>query len=246
MDAELTLPLAFLAGLAGAGHCWTMCGGLVGGVFVGRGCSGGRCQLVGAMLQPHLGYHAGRVLAYTLLGALAAGIGQAVVLTGEVGLAQAVLYIVAGGLVVLSGARVADFPSPALPRTSPPLAGEGLGEREAVQAPLGRVNRLANVASHVRQVYPIAGFLNGLMPCALVFSLTLKAATAPSIATGAAWLFAFGLGTVPAMALAGGLAHWLGAQALLWLRRAAALLVIGLGLQGVWAGTKYFQVMLHL
>jgi sulfite exporter TauE/SafE len=67
----------------------------------------------------------------------------------------------------------------------------------------------------------IAGFLNGLMPCALVFSLTLKAATAPSVATGAAWLFVFGLGTVPAMALAGGLAHWLGAQALVWLRRAA-------------------------
>jgi sulfite exporter TauE/SafE len=246
MGDELTLPLAFMTGLAGAGHCWTMCGGLVGGLFVGRGCAGGACQSGGAMLQPHLGYHAGRVLAYTLLGALASGIGQAIVLTGGVGLAQAVLYIVAGGLVVLSGARVADVPSPALPRTPPPLAGEGLGEREAVLAPLGRVNRLANVVSRVRQVYPIAGFLNGLMPCALVFSLTLKAATAPSVATGAAWLFVFGLGTVPAMALAGGLAHWLGAQALRWLRRAAGVLVIGLGLQAIWAGYKFFQVMLHL
>jgi uncharacterized protein len=84
------------------------------------------------------------------------------------------------------------------------------------------------------------------MPCALVFSVTLKAATAPSVATGAAWLFAFGLGTVPAMALAAGLAHWLGAQALVWLRRAAGLLVIGLGLQAIWAGYKFFQVMLHL
>jgi len=94
--------------------------------------------------------------------------------------------------------------------------------------------------------FAMAGFLNGLMPCALVFSLTLKAATAPSIATGAAWLFVFGLGTVPAMALAGGLAHWLGALALVWLRRAAGLLVIGLGLQAIWAGYKFFQVMLHL
>ncbi len=94
--------------------------------------------------------------------------------------------------------------------------------------------------------FGIAGFLNGLMPCALVFSLTLKAATAPSVATGAAWLFVFGLGTVPAMAVAGGLAHWLGAQALVWLRRAAGVLVIGLGLQAIWAGSKFFQVMLHL
>jgi sulfite exporter TauE/SafE len=101
-------------------------------------------------------------------------------------------------------------------------------------------------AAHPTLKFGIAGFLNGLMPCALVFSLTLKAATAPSVATGAAWLFVFGLGTVPAMALAGGLAHWLGAQALVWLRRAAAVLVIGLGLQAIWAGYKFFQVMLHL
>lgn len=226
MDAELTLPLAFMAGLAGAGHCWTMCGGLVGGLFVGRRCSGGGCQSVGVMLQPHLGYHAGRVLAYTLLGALAAGIGQAIVLTGEVGLAQAVLYIVAGGLVVLSGALTM--------RGSAGCAGRTIGGTKAAV-------RAAHPAN-----FAVAGFINGLMPCALVFSLTLKATTAPSITTGAAWLFVFGLGTVPAMALAGGLAHWLGAQALVWLRRAAAVLVIGLGLQAIWAGYKFFQVMLHL
>jgi len=100
--------------------------------------------------------------------------------------------------------------------------------------------------AHPSLKFGVAGFLNGLMPCALVFSLTLKAVTAPSVATGAAWLFVFGLGTVPAMALAGGLAHWLGGQALVWLRRAAGLLVIGLGLQAIWAGYKFFQVMLHL
>ena len=82
MDAELTLPLAFMVGLTGAGHCWTMCGALVGGLFVGRGCAVSRCQPLARMLRPHLGYHAGRVLAYTLLGALAAVIGQAIVLTG--------------------------------------------------------------------------------------------------------------------------------------------------------------------
>jgi hypothetical protein len=118
MDSELTLPLAFLAGLAGAGHCWAMCGGLVGGLFLSAG---------GPRLYPHLAYHGGRVLAYTLLGALAAGIGQAIVLTGGVGRAQGVLYVVAGVLVVLAGARVAGFPSPALPRTPPRKRGRGWG-----------------------------------------------------------------------------------------------------------------------
>jgi len=209
MDTELTLPLAFLAGLAGAGHCWAMCGGLVGGLFLSAG---------GPRLYPHLAYHGGRVLAYTLLGALAAGIGQAIVLTGGVGRAQGVLYVVAGVMVVLAGARVAGW----LPL---PMFLTGKSQPWS---------------------WPVAGFLNGLMPCALVFSLTLKAATAPSIATGAAWLFAFGLGTVPAMALAAVSAHWLGGQSLVWLRRAAGLLVIALGLQAVWSGAKFFHVMLHL
>ncbi len=226
MDAELTLPLAFMAGLAGAGHCWAMCGGLVGGLFIGCGCAGGGCQTGGLML-PHLGYHAGRVLAYSLLGALAAGIGQAIVLTGEVGLAQAVLYVAAGMGVVLVGAVAMRGSVGCAART------------DSLVLPMERM-------AHPTLKFGIAGFLNGLMPCALVFSLTLKAATAPSVATGAAWLLVFGLGTVPAMALAGGLAHWLGAQALVWLRRVAAVLVIGLGLQAIWAGYKFFQVMLHL
>jgi len=210
MHAELTLPLAFLAGLAGAGHCWAMCGGLVGGAFLAF--ADGRQAL------PHVAYHGGRVLAYTLLGALAAGIGQAIVLTGGAGRAQGVLYLVAGVLVLLAGARVAGWlPLPGFMASKSPS-----------------------------WPWPIAGFLSGLMPCALVFSLTLKAATAPSVASGAAWLFAFGLGTVPAMLLAGVLAHWLGGQSRIWLRRAAGLLVMALGLQAVLAGAKFFHVMLHL
>lgn len=224
METDLTLPLAFLAGLAGAGHCWAMCGGLVGGAFLGLGGGHPACATaVPRQALPHLAYHGGRVLAYTLLGALAAGIGQAIVLTGGIGRAQGLLYIVAGVGVVLAGAlamrRSVECAARTVPLPSPRAAYPG---------------------------FAIAGFLNGLMPCALVFSLTLKAATAPSIATGATWLFAFGLGTVPAMLLAGVLAHWLGGQALPWLRRAGGLLILALGLQAIWAGAKFFHVMLHL
>lgn len=217
MQSELTLTLALLAGLAGAGHCWTMCGGLAGGLFLGAG--GDR------VLPRHLAYHAGRVLAYTLLGALAAGLGQAIVLTGGVGRAQGVLYIVAGVGVILAGGL-------ALRRDV-----RHAGANCATRPPTPRRDTAG---------FALAGFLNGLMPCALVFSLTLKAVTAPSIVTGAAWLFVFGLGTVPAMALAAGLAHRLGCQSLLWLRRAGGLLIIALGAQAVWAGGQFFQVMLHL
>ena len=231
MDSELTLPLAFLAGLAGAGHCWAMCGGLVGGLFL----SGGRLSLV-----PHLAYHGSRVLAYTLLGALAAGIGQAIVLTGGVGRVQGGLYVVAGVLVVLAGVWTLHRPFEACAVHSNTAAARFRLKLFPLPQPLPRMRGRGTLA------YSVAGFFNGLMPCALVFSLTLKAATAPSIATGAAWLFAFGFGTVPAMALAALSAHWLGGQSLSWLRRAAGLLVIALGLQAAWAGAKFFHVMLHL
>ena len=80
-----------------------MCGGIAGGAFMA--CAGRSSRV-----WPHLGYHAGRVLAYTLLGGLAAGIGQAIVLTGGVGRAQGVLYLVAGVLVILAGLKVMGFP----------------------------------------------------------------------------------------------------------------------------------------
>lgn len=231
METDLTLPLAFLAGLAGAGHCWAMCGGLVGGAFLVLGGGHPACATaVPRPALPHLAYHGGRVLAYTLLGALAAGIGQAIVLTGGIGRAQGVLYVVAGVGVVLAGALVMRRSVGCAART------------EAC----GSVRSAHPTSRPVPLLLAVAGFLNGLMPCALVFSLTLKAATAPSIVSGAAWLFAFGLGTVPAMLLAGVLAHWLGAQALLWLRRAGGLLIMTLGLQAIWAGAKFFHVMLHL
>lgn len=223
MPPEMTLTLAFLAGLAGAGHCWAMCGGLVGAAFLCPGCRAGPPGMAA-----HVGYHAGRVLAYTLLGALAAAIGQAIVLAGGVGRAQGALYVVAGILVVLAGLWVA-------------------GAGDFFRRP-GADHRAARVAARPRwrKAWPVAGFLNGLMPCALVFSLTAQAATAPSVAQGAAWLLAFGLGTLPAMALAGALAGWLGGQSLGWLRRLAGLVVVALGVQTIWAGAKFIHVMLHL
>ncbi|MCU0840633.1 MAG: sulfite exporter TauE/SafE family protein [Thiobacillaceae bacterium] len=227
MQAEMTLTLAFLAGLAGAGHCWAMCGGLAGGLFLAGASS--------PLAYSQWAYHGGRVLAYALIGALAAGLGQAVVLTGGVGRAQGVLYLVAGILVVLAGWRAAGLP--------PWRQRAGWCADRPARAALAHPMPAKDLP---RQAWPLAGFVNGLMPCSLVFSLALKAATAPSVATGAAWLLAFGLGTVPAMALAAGLAQALGRQSLVWLRRLAGLLLVVLGAQTIWAGARFFHVMLHL
>lgn len=244
VGAELTLALAFATGLSGAGHCWTMCGGLVGGLFLGCG----RC----AGVQGHAAYHLGRVLGYTVLGALAAGLGQALVLTGGVGQAQGVLYMLAGLAVAGAGLWVAFRPSPdrlGIGSEEKPVGRPGSPSPGRRRFPLIPASLEASETAGPPTRFPAflaAGLTNALMPCALVYSLAVKAMTAPSIAQGAAWLFVFGLGTVPAMAAAGALAHALGSQSLAWLRRASAVLVIALGAQAVQAGAEFFRVMGHL
>ncbi len=73
------------------------------------------------------------------------------------------------------------------------------------------------------------GALNGLLPCGLVYGMLAKAATTGSAAAGAATLAVFGLGTVPALALAGTVGALVPPARRLWLQRAGGILVIALG-----------------
>ncbi len=260
MSHELTLGLAFAAGLGGAGHCWAMCGSLAGGLFFG--CA----QRAGAV--SHAAYHLGRVSGYSVLGALTAGLGQALVLTGGVGQGQAGLYLLAGWAVVTVGVWQLLFPVGRLgsagaeaacagrrDRSGRPVAGPGKqGRRLAWLACLGRqdgpqegIGKAAQAVQRSRAApFLLAGLLNALMPCAMVYSLAIKATTAASLLQGASWLLAFGLGTLPAMAVAGAAAHWLGSRALSGLRRVAAVCLIGLGAQAVVSGAGFFRVMARL
>ncbi|MBM3392173.1 MAG: sulfite exporter TauE/SafE family protein, partial [Betaproteobacteria bacterium] len=91
---EFSYALAFMTGLLGSGHCLGMCGGLVSAFFI-------KLQARGPW--PYLTYHAGRIGMYALVGLVAALLGAVLVSTGRIGLAQGVLQIVAGAIVILLG-----------------------------------------------------------------------------------------------------------------------------------------------
>ena len=224
MDNELTLTLAFLAGLGGAGHCLGMCGAFAG-------ASGLTCAGRGASwsVRAQAAYHLARITAYTLLGALAAGIGSTLVLGGRMGLAQSALYVAAGLWVIFIGLRALYLPF--LPGAQVARWSVALSCHPLIAAGLPR--------------YALAGWLNGWMPCALVFSLTVKAVSAPSIAHGAAWLLVFGLGTLPAMVGAGAVARW-SSDSGPWPKRVAGIAVVLLGVKSVITGIDFFLVMRHL
>ncbi|MBW7901412.1 MAG: sulfite exporter TauE/SafE family protein [Rhodocyclaceae bacterium] len=218
-----------MTGLLGSGHCLGMCGALVCGYFIrAKQVAGGA-----AGLFPYLAYHAARVSVYGTIGLLAAALGAALVATGCIGLAQGVLQIGAGFLVVLLGLELLGA-SP-LKLTVGFAPARWLRRQFAGAAQKGAVRGAA-----------IAGLVNGLMPCSMTMAMAVKATTAPSVPEGGLLLLAFGAGTLPSMLLASVLFGRLGPRVRGLLQKGAGVFVIALGLSTLWQGLAYFRVMQKL
>lgn len=181
--AVLSLLAMLAIGLAGAGHCVGMCGGIATGLGFAS-APGGGAPLV-------LGYNLGRVLSYAIAGVLVASLGY----WGRELLALGpALRVLAGVILLLMGCQLAGWWNPLalLER-----AGARLWRR--IQ-PLGRY--LLPVTGPGQAL--LVGMLWGWLPCGLVYSALAYAATAPTPWQGGLMMAAFGLGTAPAM-VAGGL-----------------------------------------
>ena len=199
---------AFAIGLAGAGHCLGMCGGIAAALNLGGHRS----------LPVTLAYHSGRIGSYTLLGGL---LGLA---AGSIDIAAwtIALRYIAGALLIAMGLYIIDW-------------WRGLQLLERAGAHLWQpVQRLSSRWLPVRRWYQglAQGLCWGLMPCGLIYSALAWAATAQNALDSAALMFCFGLGTLPAM-----LATSLGADRLqAFLRRRGLKVVIAMLLiaSGLW------------
>lgn len=190
----MNLLAAFILGLAGSLHCAAMCGPLILAVHAARR-QHDACPATGFVpgdILYHFAYHGGRLLAYCLLGVISGLIGAALVFAGF----QRWLSITAGSLVLLAalGSLRARWGG---------LAGKVVA---LAKTKFGLLLRDRTLGAAV-----LLGGLNGLLPCGLVYIACAAAATAGSIAGGAATMLAFGLGTAPMMfsvGLAGKVIRW--------------------------------------
>ena len=205
---ELGYASAFGLGLAGAGHCLGMCGGIAAALNLGGPRS----------LAVTLAYHGGRICSYTLLGGLLGLAAGSVDITAWT---MGLRYL-AGFMLIAMGLYVVDW-------------WRGLVWLERGGAYLWRpVQRLSSRWLPVRR-WPqgfMLGLCWGLMPCGLIYSSLAWAATAQDAATSALMMLLFGLGTLPAM-----LATSLGADQLqAFLRKRGLKLLIALLLiaSGIW------------
>lgn len=177
---ELTPIAAFLAGLAGSGHCVGMCGGIAAIGMAGKDPMAG----VRAVL-----YSLGRVGSYALMGALGASVLGATVLRSEwvvaSGMARDLLAaaLIAFGLMLVLReswlTRITAWGNVFWKKLRPAMAG------------------LLPADTWYKSL--ALGALWGWLPCGLVYAMLSIAWLSAEPAQGAVIMASFGLGTLPAM-----------------------------------------------
>jgi len=185
-DLTALLAAALLAGLLGSAHCFGMCSG-ISGLFAIRAVT--RSPL--AQLPMALTYNLGRILSYAFLGAVVATFGSTLV--AAIPAITAPIRLVSGLIIVLIGLQIAF--------------------NWSILKPIERMGgvlwqKLAPAAQGLIPVTTLPralglGLLWGFLPCGLVYSVLLIAATSTHTLSGVAIMIAFGLGTLPAMLLTG-------------------------------------------
>ncbi|MGE3180713.1 MAG: sulfite exporter TauE/SafE family protein [Phycisphaerae bacterium] len=186
----------FVASLLGSLHCVGMCGPFLAFAVGGGGGSGAGRGVAG----PHIAYHLGRLITYSLLGAVAGSVGAALDLSaGAFGFARGAMILasismIGFGLVSLlqiAGVRVSSAPLPPGARRFVMW-----GHRHALK--MQPVHRAG-----------VLGLLSTLLPCGWLYAFAFAAAGTASPGWGAVAMTVFWFGTLPAL-----LAFGAGLQAL--------------------------------
>ena len=186
IEAPPLLAAAFVTGLLGSAHCLGMCGGLSGLFAVNVSVASLRTQLPMAVA-----YNAGRILSYAFLGIAVATLGQTIVnAIPDIALPA---RFASGLLIIIVGLQVA-------------FGWRFLAPVEKTGARIW--NRIAPAAKGLLPVTSIPkalglGLLWGWLPCGLVYSVLLLAATTANGISGGLVMIAFGVGTMPAMIMTG-------------------------------------------
>jgi uncharacterized protein len=209
----------FLIGLLGGTHCVSMCGGIVGALTVNMPA---RARM---QWSTHLAYNVGRISTYTLMGAVFGAVGTAGLLLNDVLPVQLGLYVLANLMLIALGLYLTGFT-----QLLAPVERAGLVLWKRVQPLTRRFLPVRNAG----QALPL-GMLWGFLPCGLVYSVLTTALLSGSATRGAGMMFAFGLGTLPNLMLAGMLfKRFRDVTRNTRVRFVAGMLVLGFGLFGLY------------
>jgi len=214
---------AFFLGLLGSLHCLGMCGPIAFMLPVDR-----KNHLKG-MVQVGA-YHLGRVMAYMAVGLLFGLLGRGLYLFGF----QQKLSIGIGIIMILS--VIAPIKSSHGKRLLKPIT-------RIISGIKGKLAR--ELSKKSPDTYLSIGFLNGLLPCGLVYMAVLGSIGLGDPAQGSLFMAAFGLGTLPLMSAAVYFGNFAKAGLRQYFRQLIPVVIIFVGilfiLRGLGLGVPYIS-----
>ncbi len=218
----------FLVGLLGSMHCIGMCGGFVA---------------LYTLRKPeelpswpyHLLYNAGRITTYSLLGGALGQIGSFISAAGHYRTISSAVLIISGALMMLMGLNIAGVIGKRVP-----FENTGLTDMPFFRSTLHRILSLRTVWGTY-----LLGLVLGLLPCGLFYPVLVNASSSGGFLEGASTALVFGLGTVPAMMSLGLVFAAIRPHMKVALYRAAAAVIVLLGLQSVLRGLSFAGLIRH-
>ena len=220
IDLIIILTTAFLGSV---GHCIGMCGGIV------LAYSSTKIDQTSSYAQQtvsHLAYNFGRVTTYAILGAIFGYVGQVLAFTPTT---KGILFLITGLLMILAGLSL-------------------LGKFKFLNSAEFSVSKYAWYQNSFKKLmgtktygsFYLLGLLNGIIPCGLVYSFAIFAASTATPLGGALVMATFGLATIPALFFLGFITKFLQKGSLRdTMMKLAALLVIIYGVFTLYKGYNF-------
>ena len=174
------LATAFIFGLLGSLHCVGMCGPIAFMLPVDRTNSLKKISQIAT-------YHFGRLLAYSSIGFIFGSIGKSLYIFGLQQQLSITIGIVMIALVLIPYKTLGKY------NLSRPL--NRLISK--IKSSLGQA-----LKKKTADTFLTIGFLNGFLPCGLVYMAVFGAVATGSLFNGSVYMILFGLGTIPLMTTA--------------------------------------------
>ena len=199
--------MLFIIGLFTSLHCVSMCGGINLSQCINYNDTIDKGTL--STIKPAFLYNLGRVISYTIFGAIVGGIGSIISFTGWM---QSLIQLIASIFMIIMGLNMLNI-FPWLRKLKPRMP---------------KIFAKKFKSKNNNSPFFI-GLLNGFMPCGPLQAMQIYAISTGSVTKGAISMFLFSLGTVPLMFGLGTLSSYMSKKFSNKIMKFGAILVIVLG-----------------